>query len=302
MADTGSGGGSGAATAAKDNAVRFFRDLLGFDLNAALTLAAPQMRRAAEGLAEKLKQELPVDHVLRGDLAEIVINEAASRIEAASEGQPPTVKAILEKISDFIEIFASAFCGENDTAGEKGKGGKTKPKKTPGAFERFHEKFLEDARARIAGASSEELPALQKRIKEEGELLAGLEVLMTEGPKVEEPPKAPEATKEPKAPLGERVAGILRPINDELREKVGNMERDRVLSLATEEVWEPSLFGQILTWPWRLLGRLLFGFGRNANPRTGLWRRKRKPPEPEVEMMAPTDPRLGRWKRVPRKP
>src|SRR3989338_26294 len=107
-----------------ESIIAFFKDMFGFDLNAVLTLGAVPMRRAAEGLAEKLKKDLPEDHWLRGNTAETAINLVASRIEAASESQSGSVKAVLEKLSDFVELFAATFCGEDS------KNGKASPKKT----------------------------------------------------------------------------------------------------------------------------------------------------------------------------
>lgn len=256
-----------------DYVIKFFKDMFGYDINAVLTLAAPQMRRAAEALAQKLKKDLPSDHPLRSDIAEIIINELASRIEATSEDQPKAMKAVLEKLSDFIEIFASSFCGEDSTTAD-GKKPSTKPTATKvvEVFKEFDGKFMEDQRVRLAKAKPEDKKAVAKQLEAEAIHHAKIKVLMTEGPPQKKPkPESPKEKGEPwtakfktgwvkfttwTASCWTKNTEKLRPFNETLNAKI------KVLKTANQQ-WQPTAtqveLGRKLESPLQTIWRLIFG-------------------------------------------
>jgi len=253
----------------KEVLVEMFKDSFGFDLNSLLSLGAPEVRQEAEKLADRAKGKMPEGHPLRTKTAERMMSLLTARLEAAAEGQSKTVRAFVENISDFLDVFRGRFYGSPVASG-----GKASPKpdasKIAEDFGDLRKQFLKDANVLLASAKPDEMEAVQEQLRERARFLGELETLMTEGPKEKEVPK-PEPSKEPKEPwsakwsrFGKWVSDrwtksteALRPFNASLDEWIQERQAKKLLRKANEGPSKPDRLGEILESPWKLL----LGFG-----------------------------------------
>lgn len=204
--------------------------LEGFDLNKILSLGNPEIKSWASTLAEKAKEYVHEDNIIRSKMAERAFGWVTAAVEEAAEGKSAEVKAILKKLADFLETFVDNFCKPDD--GDAKHGSKhlnpelarklAEVKAT--TFARYH--------ARIEKATETELPALLVRIQQEVEISAKIEQVLVEG--VPKPPASPKPLAPPRTPITERLkkAGdalddsqILEPVAQALRDVVGWLQK-----------------------------------------------------------------------------
>ncbi|GEM_PF-3829793 len=239
--------------------VDFFKHLVGFDLNAIISMAAPESTKAAQALADSVKNRFPEQHWLRSTLAYRAVGVLASRVESAGEGQTKSVKAILEKFSDFIEEFGQSLWQESSHT-DNGK--KTSLKHDAGkavqVFEDLNKQFLEKSRLRLETATKKEFDGIKERIGTEAKLLAELKILMTEGPKEEPKPEVPKELKKP-------WMNSIEPLVTELEAKNKVWKAENVLRMVTPPR-QQSWLGRLLLWPWKMLAGIVFGFPKKTEP------------------------------------
>lgn len=221
----------------------------GFNFNAILSLANPQINRHAEATAESLRKTLPEDHWLRGDLVESGIGVIASIIETSSDKQPPLVKALLEKLADWIEAFGRALGGKHPGVAKGGAAHKHEGSASEVA-KKVWDKFYADAQSKIEGeADVTKREALKEQLKKDAGFFHELLLISSEGPKKPaEPPK-------PHVPLTKRLddglnkfaaAAQLESKNTTLRAKIQEWKDEHEIEKTLRGASEPTLFGKIL--------------------------------------------------------
>jgi hypothetical protein len=240
-------------------AMNFFRDTLGFDLNAVLSLANEEINRAAKTLAEEAKKKLPADHWLRNRVMSRVMGVIASRIESAGEKRGGAVKAVVEKLADFIEHFTFCFYDKNDPENPAKKTGEDVTKN-------LKEIFLKKAQERLEKAKPDQMEALTEKLRKEFEALKALEKMLREE---EKPSDAhhQEHEKDEKKPEGNHeetwktatddIRGFNEFLREYLRQTEENTERTRAEMETDDE--ELSWVGKVLLSPWKLLYWIFFG-------------------------------------------
>ncbi len=256
-----------------DPTFEMFKHLFGFDLNALISLADPEIREVAQKFADVTSNKLPKDHWLRTRPAERIIGFLSSRLESSAENQPKVVKDIVEKVSDFFDNFRSRFYGKLTEGSEKTSKQPDAAKSRPAilAIEALETQFISgEAEVMLATATSpEETEIAEKKIQDRLQSYSAMKKFITEGPPKKEPPK------EEKGPWTKKVAKgwnnfwwwtasgwkksteSLRPMNRSLEDWVAEKkEKNRQLkeSLKTSP---PDRLGELLKSPWKII----FGFG-----------------------------------------
>lgn len=249
--------------------VDFFKHLVGFDLNAILSLAAPESTKMAQALAEDIKKRFPKEHWLRGATAYRMVSLLASRVETSAKVEPKPVQEILEKFSDFIEEFGQSLWDESARA-ESSHGGQKPPAKTDDSldsdFKKLKRQLLREYGQSVSAAKPEEMDTVQKRFMERNRLLVELEVsvLGSQEAAGEVPPvptTAPETVKEKTEPesWNERVEKALHPFNQAMVAKLAEWQAEKPQTEMPKEVWKPNWFLRLMAALWVLPWRLAFG-------------------------------------------
>lgn len=256
-----------------------FSHLFGFNLNEILSLGEPEIREEAEKLATIAKKKFPANHWIRSKIAERIVAVLTAKLEKSMDKQSPTVKALMEKFTDFVDNFTANFYGGRV---EDKKTQRPDPGVTPHAHADLTKKFLESARLRQKRAKPEELTSLNERLLEEAKTISKLDVILTEGEPTETP--AP-AVRKRKVSLWKRDIGkwlgsawqktsqVPKKVWHARTTKSTNKELAKWLKQhqarygTEEEKAQHDEFGRYLESPLSILGGLAFGFGNN-----NIWR------------------------------
>ncbi|MEK7575324.1 MAG: hypothetical protein AAB511_03795 [Patescibacteria group bacterium] len=169
------------ATGLLGGTLLMLKKMFDVDFTSFLAVLAPKLRREAEALADKLKKDLPVDHLLRSDGAEMLLDLIATQIKKVAEGQPKGVQTVILEFAKFLEAFSQEFCNEKDSTGAA-ETTKTKVAKIIMTLSEVDKAFDEDGRRRLKAAKSlAEKQTVGRQLLAEAKIRAQLKLLMTEG-------------------------------------------------------------------------------------------------------------------------
>lgn len=225
--------------------IDFFKTLLGFDLNAILSAADPEIRKAAKELAEKASNTLPKDHWIRGDIANRVLSIFSSRIESLGKKQPEQIGDVLEKVSDFLDKFIDRFYeleGGHATTGTS----RAEAIKHSDTFALLEERFLKNAEEMIRDASFKNIPKVKAGLAIEFKALMQLKALVEKELEPKPEPKKREVT----------LAQQLRPVNTFLDKTTKRWKADVKKQKRKNASQGSGVVGKILDAPWKTLGIL----------------------------------------------
>lgn len=255
-ADKSAKGGSAEAIAqeVKNATTGMLKRLFKIDWDTIAQLGAAKIRKKAEELAEKAKQDFPVDAWARSDAAEvfynIVLKQLKNALEILKDG---ALKTSLKELAEFLEVFVIEFCNE-ENGGHK-KASKTIDPETAKVIADYKKAVMTSIQARLDAASDADYDNASKNADKRMRDAAKMVGYMTEG--------VPEEKKDkPKGPtLGERLedfAAEARPAIAKLDAETARINADTAAKKRKQELDRDSQ-------PERLGSRFLRTFLRIKN-------------------------------------
>jgi hypothetical protein len=240
-----------------------FKGLFEFDLNSLISLADPEIRKIAEDLADRLSRTLPPDSVLRHEFTERLIGHLKSRIETVSEQHGEWVGQAGEKVSDFLDMFTSAFYKRD--RGHGGAPAQPASKKQDAGVTDLDREFLKWAQEAMAKCAPAEAETLRAEIIKIAETRESLKKLIAEGLPKPKDKHHDEGHGAPSAPpkirlrdqVGDWLDTNLQPVNEDLARRVAiaQLEKSR---LAREREAKKGWLSRLLSIPLTIVKAIFF--------------------------------------------